>query len=238
MSLKHTKGLSLTELLIGLLVGTFVVAGGVKIFSNNVKSSSDNSHVNALNQDLRTMLELMLHDIRRAGYATSQPDDNVDTKIDDLLKNNPFSEIQIDNANTCIVYTYNKNANTTVDNNERFGFKLITDNTFNPPKKVLKVRRSATALACNVGSWENMTAPDVEITDLTFTLSETPLNVSKALSNPLDPPELACNSGDKCQYLRTVNLIIKGRSTDNPPANQMLTGSVKIRNDRYLASAP
>lgn len=238
MSLKSASGLSLTELMIGLLVGTLVVAGGVKIFSSNVKSSSDNTHLNTLNQDLRTMLELMLHDIRRAGYATSQPDVNVDNKIDELLKNNPFSEIQIDNGNTCIVYTYNKNANATVDNNERFGFKLMTDNSFNPPKKVLKVRRSATALTCNVGTWENMTAPDIEITELTFTLSETPLNVSKALSNPLDPPELTCNSGDKCQYVRTVNLMIHGRSTDDPQVTQLLTGSVKIRNDRYLASAP
>lgn len=239
MRIKKALGLSLIELMVGLLVGTLVVAGGIKIFSTSVKNSSENIDLITLNQDLRTMLELMLHDIRRAGYVSSNPDNDANGHLDDMLKNNPFAAIQLDNDASCIVYMYNKNANAAaVENNERFGFKLATDNSFKPPKTVLRVRRSAPALACNSGTWESITAPEVEITDLNFTLTETPLNVTHALNTPLNPILQICNSGDKCSYVRELSITLSGRLKDEPSLNQSISGAVRIRNDQYLASAP
>jgi prepilin peptidase dependent protein B len=238
MLAKTATGLSLLELIIGLLVGSIVVTGGLKIYSNSVADSSENIDTTALTQDLRTMLELMLHDLRRSGYVSSNPDTNADGLPDILLKNNPFAPINVENSGTCIVYAYNRNSNDLVENNERFGFKLGTDTSFSPPKKVLRVRRSSTSEACTSGTWENITGTEIEITQLNFSLNEFPLNVTAAIDHPSDPVQQSCSTGEKCLYIRTVTIQLSGRLKDKPKINQTLSGSIRIRNDRYLSSAP
>lgn len=235
MRLKAVSGLTLVELLIAFVVGAAVVAGAIRIFGVSVQGRADNNKVNVLSRDLRSMLDLMLRDIRRSGYLGDHPDRDADGKLDALFKNNPFSELQIDEGGSCIVYTYNKNSNLPpIENNERFGFKLMIDKSFSPAKKVLKVRRSAPLMACNSGSWENMTAPEVEISDLTFTLTETFFNVSSAMTSSTAPVRHDCSPGEQCLLVRQVDVRLRGHVTDNPGLEQTVTGSVKIRNDRFF----
>ena len=234
MRLRSVSGLTLIELLIAFVVGAAVVAGAIKLFGVSSQGRSDINKINTLNRDLRSMLDLMLRDIRRTGYLGAHPDSDADGKIDAIFKNNPFNEFQIDDDASCIVYAYNKNSNAPpVENNERFGFKLMIDKSFSPPKKVLKVRRSAPSLPCHSGSWENMTAPDVVITALTFTLTETLFNITSAINSPAAPIVHSCNPGDQCLSVRQVDVRLSGYVTDDPAIKQTVAGSVKIRNDYF-----
>ncbi len=90
---KHT-GLSLIELLIGIIVGIIVMAGAIKTFTGSSKSGSDNIKINELNQDLRSMMDIMTSEIRRAGFVTSLPIPVPTFHLFNHL-NNQFADINI-----------------------------------------------------------------------------------------------------------------------------------------------
>jgi len=187
------KGVTLIELLIGVLVGLVIVAAGISIFGTSVKGQSDNIKLSRLNQDMRSMMDIMARDIRRAGFVTSDPSANLSS-----LQNNPFfdsttagatTDLAIYNTNACIVYAYNSNNDSppVVDSSERFGFRL--DNAGE-----LDMRRSgSTNENCTDGQWETITEPEVEITGLTFTITPTTLN---ATSMATDTDGDGCFDGD------------------------------------------
>ncbi len=276
--LKKQSGLTLVELMIGMLVGIIVAGGAVSIFSNSVSSQSDNIKLTRLNQDLRAMMDIMVRDIRRAGFVTSLPDTHFAS-----LQDNPFFDTTTDisildydgGTDNCIMYSYNRDENDddgggtlesppAVDNNERLGFRLASDNQ-------LEMRQTGTTNASCGGSWQTITEPEVEITNLQFTLTSSPLNVTSMMndddndgvveasdsdgvpygddnSNGLCDTGEVCNtcvlssppaSGDlACLFVRHVTISLAGRLTDDNAVTQTITQDVRIRNDKFIAAVP
>jgi type IV pilus assembly protein PilW len=66
---RQQSGLSLIELMIALLLGTLLVAGAVKIFTSNTQAFRLQDQVSSTQENGRLALEIMLHDLRRAGYG-------------------------------------------------------------------------------------------------------------------------------------------------------------------------
>ena len=194
------------------------------------------------------MMDIMARDIRRAGFVTSDPETNLDS-----LRNNPFfdgiiSDIAIHDGGACIVYTYNRDddsppyvdypSDTDGDNNpsEFLGFRLSNGE--------LSMRLSgATNENCTDGSWESITEPEVQITGLTFTLTSTPLNVASMVNDDDGICETGeacntCTTGQACLYVRNVAISLTGRLRDDNAVTQTITEQVRVRNDKYLATAP
>ncbi|MDO9167812.1 MAG: prepilin-type N-terminal cleavage/methylation domain-containing protein [Methylobacter sp.] len=207
---KQQKGVTLIELMIGLLIGMIVVAGGISVFTTSIKGQTDNQQLSRLNQDMRAMMDIMVRDIRRAGFVTSDPGAPANFA---LIKNNPFfaatTDIDIHDydggTDNCIVYSYNANdSNPAVvalpspaTQGQRFGFRLNSAG-------ILSMRSSGnTNINCTDGSWETITEPEVQIipnpnTEPLFELIETELNVS-VMSARLSDADLTndlCNSAD------------------------------------------
>jgi prepilin peptidase dependent protein B len=240
-------GVTLVELMIGLLVGLIVIAAGMNIFITSIRGQTDNINLTRLNQDMRTMMDIMARDIRRAGFVTSDPGTNFAS-----LQNNPFfdnitSDIAIHDGGACIVYAYNRDDDvnndrvtdetpSAVDSNERFGFRLSNGE--------LGMRLSgATNENCTDGSWESITEPEVQITGLTFTLTSTPLNVTSMVNDDDGICETGeacntCTTGQACLYVRNVAISLTGRLRDDNTVTQTITEQVRVRNDKYLATAP
>lgn len=181
---KHQIGLTLIELMIGMLLGIIVMSGAIKILSTSITGQSDNLKLARINQDLRAMIDIMARDIRRAGFVTSSPDIHWQS-----LQKNPFfintnsTDITLFNNGQCILYSYNRHESNDADadgdglidvlSNERLGFKL------NSHTHKLKMRLSGTDNnSCSNGRWESITEPDVDITALQFTLATSALNVT------------------------------------------------------------
>lgn len=258
---RNQFGLTLVELLIGLLVGSVVVGAGITIYTNSIKSGTDNVKLIRLNQDLRAMMDIMVRDIRRAGFVTSFPDTNSSD-----IQINPFLDSTTAGATTdivvydydggnlnCIVYSYNRDNDSpvTVDNNERFGFRLDSNNE-------LKMRTSGTTnedCVNTAGAWETITEPEVAITGLTFTLNQSTLNVTSMMfdtdnngrkdgddngNGTCDSGEVCntCITGQACLYVRDVIITLTGQLRDDSTVSQTINEQVKVRNDKYLASAP
>ncbi|GAB6141383.1 hypothetical protein JCM14076_21120 [Methylosoma difficile] len=266
MCVAHKQhGISLIEILIGMLVGVIITGGAVSVFNNSLKSSTNNIRVTRLSQDLRAIMDMMIRDLRRAGYVSSDPnlnDNNGDT-LNDALINNPFAAMAVENGGTCIVYAYNrdyaddngssspsgKETTPVVDNRERLGFKL--DDT------AIKMRNSSPALSCASGGtgWQTVTDPDIEITDLRFSLIVQTLNITSMMTDSNhdgvkdgdDNGNAACDAGEACNTcnqgasprpaclnIRKVIISLSGRTADDHNIAQNLTDEVRIRNDEFV----
>lgn len=189
---KQQTGVTLIELLIGMLIGLIIVAAGISVFVTSFKGQTDNIKLSRLNQDMRSMMDIMERDIRRAGFATSDPANNLAA-----LKNNPFfndtgaaTTDLTSPSKDCILYAYNRDNDTQppqVDPEERLGFRLND-------KGELQMRQTgSTNTKCDDGEWESITEPEVKITGLEFTIKPKELNVT---SMTIDTDADGCYDGD------------------------------------------
>lgn len=245
-------GVSLVELMIGSAIGLIVIGGVVAMYATTVKSGGDSLKAARLDQELRAVMEIMNRDIRRAGYLGVDPEDTDIATAGDpeaayiaALTGNPFMQAGNDitvsaatgeTANSCITYSYDLNGNRTVgvgsgtagtgeDSGtivEQFGFRL--------QQGAIDMRsgRSGggdTTFTCNSGTWEAITDSAIQITGLTFTLSTT--------TNNLSSPGNACGSGNTCQDVREVAIVLSGELSGDASVSETISSTVKIRNDRY-----
>lgn len=249
-------GFSLTELMVASAVGLIVLTGVLATFVNSLSSSSQHLKTARLNQDLSALMDIIVRDIRRAGYAALRPgvDNDNDDDVDSAdLQFNPFLNSDYvdlttgqksgESANSCIVYAYNIDEdsrprigcgpsctppNDYYDNgaNEIFGFRLNN--------AAVQMRYAGTPPAtCNSGNWEAITDPDTQISALQFAITTTTVNATagKAQNDP-------CVTGDTCQYTRLVGISLSGQLAEDQTVFQTISEQVRIRNDKYVASVP
>lgn len=243
-------GFTLIELMIAILIGLIIIVAIGTIYITTYRSSSDTLKSAQLNHDMGTTALLMMNDIRRAGYwggavTGSEP------------KDNPFvtgtANLQIIGSD-CILYTYDANASgfltpadqtDDIDGTEYYGFKLNNG--------TVQMRLSGSTTAdCDDGVWVNlMDSAEINITDLRFSYVPDAVNIpnisatSRCLNVSAEPQELSnknCASaiadGDitagEIVETRQVLYSMTGTLVDDATVLKTLSGSVKVRNDRYF----
>ncbi len=229
------KGLTLVELLVGIVVGLVVLsaAGGTMI--SYIKSYNDNQKILNLNQNMRAVMDIMAREIRRAGYMSSDISAMQNSPPSPrLFKPNPFFEGDNDLAvytyggveDSCITFSYSLNNNLIVENsepNERFGFRLSD--------KKIQMRKSGGGSDCawSNGSYERITDNDVSIDKLEFTIQGSEgINIDK-----LDETCASDPSTKNCLYVRSVRIELTASTNSEPKFQQTLVQTVKIRNDKF-----
>lgn len=174
------SGMTLTGLMIGMTLGTLVLSGISTLYLLSVQGSTDTLRAIRLNQELRSVIELMQQDIRRAGYwAAAHTEDPAE---------NPFqSEIAAINNDlsigaalgepdaSCLVYSYDLNDNGAIgvcdgcalseapfdaapydqSNVEMFGFRLRNGAV---QMRARRANQSEIAFDCRSGWWEAITS--------------------------------------------------------------------------------
>src|SRR5437868_15071438 len=103
------KGLTLVEMLIALTVNVIILLGLISVFSSNVSHFTQTTNIDLLSQQLETAMQLMVNDIRRAGYWG-----NAISDVGTGVNNNPFMAAGTDIAVTggnCILFSYDYDNN-------------------------------------------------------------------------------------------------------------------------------
>jgi prepilin-type N-terminal cleavage/methylation domain-containing protein len=256
--LRYHRGFSLVELMVAMTLGVFIMLTVASIFSATLRGNAATLRSARLNQDLSTPLEIMAHDIRRAGFTADQYDYDGTTDIDIN-----GVDIFLPDGN-CVLYSYNRDEDAAPpDDNERLGFKLNGG--------AIEMRNSCTGTTCDTdctaGNWEDITDPEVVVIDsLTFSTtgskcynletdnywvttsdsatlfpcSET--NAGNLTTYVYDgsttPPSYATGgyvapvSGERLVETRQVNIALVGHHEDDPETTKELDAEVKVRNDR------
>jgi prepilin peptidase dependent protein B len=190
-SRKAQLGLNLVELMIGLVVGMIVLAAMTTVYLNTARGSRDTLNANRLNQDLRAVMDIMVSDIRRAGYwgtadagntncfalrtpRTANPTNCAAAPVN--LPQDVATDIYISDSNRCILYSYDgtyRDGDTTgtpsTAGADSFGFRL----SGNAVQMLNASSRIDTDQACtSVATWNNLTDSSViRISALTFITS-------------------------------------------------------------------
>lgn len=216
---KQQLGFTLTELMVALVLNTFLLAALIAIFTANVDHYRKSLNLNRLNQQLQTAMDIMTSEIRRAGFSATASND-----VGTGQNNNAFVasgvDIAVNGSGNCILFAYDHDGNGTLPSisssvdDERYGFRLNG--------QTLQSRPPGAAFSCTASSsaWENMTDPGfIQITSLTFTLTTTTMTTGP---------------GTQGLAIRSVDISITGRLTSDNTITKTLTQHVRIRNDKFI----
>lgn len=183
------QGLSLIELLITVSLGLLMMAALSSVFSNTLGVNARSLQLSQLHEEATAALELMVSDIRRAGFRSNAHLQVVDpsaasTDFDAALV---ISQHVDEAANSCILFSYDENQNGVRDEPaELFGYRLRDG----------QIQRRQAATDCNSSGWQALTSRDmVTISALQFilleqsvgSLVEQRLALSFVAASPQDP---------------------------------------------------
>lgn len=238
----HYYGLTLVELLVGIVVGLVVLSAAGGAMMSYMRSYSDSQKILNLNQNMRAAMDLMARDIRRAGYfgvdLVDSDNSNIKNRID-WLKDNPFRDVAVYNfdskENSCIQFSYNKDPEI---NALDFSFNKIEDDEFIVGNKnvfgfrlrdgVVQAKYSGNdGGGCDWSSVQPISDDDVEIKELKFTLQ---------CWNVAGGVEVACTESSDDVLVRSVTIEMMGgikNDTSNPAIIQTLKHTVEIRNENF-----
>lgn len=249
----NQKGMTLIELMISMVVALIVIGGATAIFISTLRSTNDNIRSLQLNEELRAATEVMVAEIRRAGYlynsslyaaAAASRDPSLSVSL-------PSLEVSADG--TCITYAYDRNLDGNF-NGEHHGFRLGGNG------EIEYWTPGADAMpACDDGeNWTAITNPDVaDIT--TFAID---FGGSQCVNTDMDPPAApgdpsdhwytpeasrlnACNptltgytaeEDDLLIETRQVNLRIEAQHGADQNIRTEYETSVRVRNDVLIAA--
>ena len=251
-SLRQMRGISLVELLVGLAVGTMILAASLTLFAKISFSGLENTRRVQLNEQLRSTLNLIHKDLQRAGYVDAA--DGAATVADvDTVQMALFGVITIGDApigtDNCIIYSYDFDGDNVQDDDEVFGFRHHDSNGDGVNDQV---QRDTTLAACDVADgWTGITDDTVVVQTLSFSdISSTYYEISRDGDGD-EPCEYGgdfngvacvdttpCESTETCLERRKIDVLISGYVAQENPANAStlvvsLSDQIKVKNDRY-----
>jgi prepilin peptidase dependent protein B len=243
-------GFTLTELMVGLTVGSLVLSGTTAMYLMTARAAGENIRHARLNQELRAAMEIMQQDIRRAGYwalpEVADPAENpFQSRIGDIEYDLRTGAAIDEPAASCLTYAYDLNANARIGfcdgcasigppfeddaydrtNMEMFGFRLRGGSI---QMRTRRASGSELTFDCRSGWWEAITSGEILVTRLRFSIRTRPVNL-----NPAKARTDICTTADLCQQIRTVEILLAGQLAGDARLHQTLSASIAVRNDRY-----
>lgn len=215
---KKQAGLTLIEMLIAMVLGLFVTAVIITVFSTNVRSSTENIKMIRLNQELRGVMTMMVDELKRAGYSYA-PD------VDDFMQDFNVSA-------TCLRYSYDENSDGIQGADERFGFK-IEDGIVKWTASGGAPNTPPTAPDCDVAgvNWDDLTDPNIAfITTLDPDDSYFDIPGSVNTNGDTGPAALTATTGVTV-YDVTITLTGTTELPFSSDPRRTVTETIRIRNE-------
>ncbi len=206
-------GLTLIEMMIALVLGLFVTAIIITVFSTNVRSSTENIKMIRLNQELRGAMALMVDELKRHGYSSL-------STTEDFMQ-----QLNYDAANNCLRYAYDSS----------------NDGVVNPASDVFAIHFTASTIywqtssntSCSsYSSSQPLTDPNIaEITTLDFDLSGS----GNKLGSIVNTGSFAWTTTTGISFYE-VTITLTGttdlpHSSDPNDPRRTIVETIRIRND-------
>ncbi|HSW07907.1 PilW family protein [Aquabacterium sp.] len=217
----RSRGLSIIELLVGIAVGMFVLAGAAMVVTNQITDNRRLLLETQIQQDLRAAMDIISRDVRRSGYWS-----NAYTMVspDKTVVQNPYRSAGMDaNPVNMITYTYSHDHDLSrVESNaaeadEQSGFKLAAD--------VIQANLGG-------GNWQALTDPSVvRVTAFTAQINTTTVPLPVCASPPCAPVSAGCGAASAL-FVRDVVLSITGEAVHDDSVKRSLVSTVRLRNDQ------
>ena len=211
------RGISLVELLVGVALGLFLVAGASTLFVNHLGNSRRLLMEARLNQDLRAATDMVTRDLRRAGYWGNALQGTVIASGASAPTGNPYAAVSA--AASTITYDFSRDAaeNNVRDANERFIFDL-----------------SGGTIGMTIsGTRQVVTDPEtVFVTAFTITPTVTAVDIRDSCA------KTCIGAGCPTITVRQYLVTIAGRATRDASVTRTLQTRVRVRNDAFAGACP
>ena len=249
------SGFTLVELMVGILIGTIIIGGIILSWSLAIRSNSYILSTTALNSDLRSIMQVMTQDIRRATPSDTHSSVYL---FPDSVANNGSGPFELESA-SCILYTAavaSPTDDTTTDEVHSSGFRLHNGNLQMWFDNNILALDNASAMKniCESSTEEKWfdlhTAGDRGITINSVELRadhETVngqtkvrslcLDLDRAAGSSIDPSEYGRCASNAENRVEVIFLDITISGTVELPGgmqNFSISDAVKVRNDRVI----
>jgi len=204
----HQHGLTMIELMIGVAIGLFIVAGGSTLLVGQLRENRALLLEARLAQDLRSAADVVTRDLRRAGYWG-----HAGTGA------NPYAATAPSAAASDAIglrYSMDTTENDNVDSNEQFSFRL---------------RGGTIELQLGAGNWQALT----DASTLTVTaFSVTPEVQDVSLASFC---RAACAAG-ACphQQVRNLSVLITATLVSDARVTRTLRSNARVRSDAVIGN--
>jgi prepilin peptidase dependent protein B len=230
------RGVSIVELLVGVAVGMFVVAGAAKLLVDNLRSNRSNLLATRVNQDMRAAADLVARDLRRAGYWQNSLS-GLWSSAGAPSASSPHVALAASGSSTLgnLSYSYAKDNDNALDSNEEFGFSVSSG--------VLRYQNTS-------GSSQPLTDPNaVLITQFAITSTENGLDLYESCTCFLNTSCTAAeftgaggiynNAANRPRvFVRQFTVVMRGQSPQDSSIKRELRETVRVRNDALRGACP
>jgi type IV pilus assembly protein PilW len=227
------RGLSIVEMMVGVAIGLFVVAGAAMLLATQL---SDNRRLlleTQVQQDLRATADIIVRELRRAGSRgqaqtgvwtpAAAPSANPYTAVEPIAGEGEFADDE-EASSAVLAYSSADEAvpleeDGVVTNAERRGFRL--DNG------VIQTQLGA-------GNWQALTDGNtVRVTRFSVRMNRQPVPLACPKACPVGavacPPMLE---------VRDMQVDITGQAAHDPAVQRSVRSNVRVRNDTVNGACP
>ncbi len=221
MGARHSRGLSMIELLVGTAIGLVIVAAGTVVVVHHARENRALVIEARLMQDLGSAADIVSRDLRRAGYWAAaasgvRSDDGSPVVV------NPYAAVTPDaGASDAVRLSFSRDAseNDVVDSNEQFGFRL---------------RNSAVELQLGDGNWQALTDPaTLAVTTFSVEPHVEETSLAAFCAGPCSAGSTTCPPR---QQMRSYAISIAGRSVLDANVRRGVQSAVRLRNVTVVGS--
>lgn len=231
-SQRRIRGVSLVELMVGMVVSLFIVAAATLLVSNNLSENRRMLLETQLQQDLRATADIVTRELRRIGYLDTAID-TVPSANGSAIVANQVTQTSTTAALASTVYYKYRRANGA----ESFGFRLDDDGVI----RSCQSDNSEVGGLCASG-WQELTDPNtVQITrfEVRTVRSGARARLQNRAALVLPCPKLCADGTTTCWpsiRVQEYEITITGQSRTDAAVIRTLTSSVRARNDRLVLS--
>ena len=210
----------MVELMVGVAIGLFVVAGATLAVSNQLGDNRRLMLETQIQQDLRAAADVIARDLRRSGYWASAQD-GVWHAGAVAVTTNPYTALTPASGVAAEVrfgYSRGEVENNELDLNDEAGFRLVD--------AAIQMRTG--------GQWQALTdSTTLRVTEFRVTLNSQAVALSCFNACPVGA--LAC---PPTQTVREVEVFIDGTAVHDPSVRRNARSNVRLRNDVINGACP
>lgn len=229
------RGVSLVELLVGLAIGLFLLAGALSLFATQSQATAQTLLEAQLNRNLRQAMDFITQDVRRSG-AWENAIAGSPSSTSTAVAVNPHASLS--STASSIDYSYGQD----ITRGQPSGFNLANvDEQFG-------VRLNAGVIEAeqSQGQWQALTdTRSVEITRLSVvprvqTVQAADACRKRCCAAVAAPACPTVNAPDGCPRIErwAFEVAIDGRSRRDPNLTRTLTAQIQVRNELLLGRCP
>jgi type II secretory pathway component PulJ len=223
----NARGMSLVELLVGIVLALLIAAAATALLVNDLHENRRLLLDARVTQELRSSVDLIAREARRAGYWGSAATSGLGSPSAAIIgstgaASNPYASIAPDAAaSDAIALRYSQDSiaeNGTVDSNEQFGFRL---------------RGGTVEAQLGASNWQALTDPaTLVVTRLRIEPHIESVELESACS-------LACAGSPSCVaprvQVRSLSIEIAAHAAGDATVSRSQRMTVRLRNDLVSA---